>query len=73
MYSPEILKSALFLLLSLWIQISLLGARHLMPASAIKPFLTAFYHIVSCCSAVYLIILLCWMASVSLGTIMNLL
>lgn len=36
------LKSALFLLLSLWIQISSLGAQHLMQASAIKPFPMAF-------------------------------
>lgn len=67
MYSPETRQSALFLL-SLWIQISPLGAQHAVQASAIKPFPVAFSHLVSCCSAGSLIALLCRMASVSLGT-----
>lgn len=66
-------KTALFFLLSLWMQINSLRAQDLMQTSAIKPFPMAFYHMVSCCSAVCFIICLCWMARVSLGTVMNLL
>jgi len=61
------------LLLSLQIQFTSLGAQHVMQTSAIKAFPTALFRRVSCCSAVYIIALLCWTASVSLGTVRKLL